>query len=144
MARQEHIGRLLLAGTRRFDEDLTARLHARGYRDIRPAHSAVFAHLDRDGTRPSELARRAGMTKQSMGELLADLEEKGYVVRRDDPSDQRAKVVVLTEAGVRLDREAARAIGEIERAYRRRLGPDRLEALRTTLDALRRPKVGDT
>ncbi len=139
VAGQEHIGRLLLAATRRFDEELTARLHARGYRDIRPAHSALFAHLDREGTRPSELARRAGMTKQSMGELIADLEANGYVVRRADPSDRRAKVVVLTEAGVRLDREAARTIGEIERAYRRRVGPERLEALRATLDELRRP-----
>lgn len=129
---------------KRFDEDLTARLHARGYRDIRPAHSALFAHLDREGTRPSELARRAGMTKQSMGELVADLEAKGYVMRRDDPSDQRAKVVVLTEAGVRLDREAVRAIGAIESAYGRRLGPERLEALRAALDELRRPKAGDT
>lgn len=137
MARQEHIGRLLLAVTRRFDEDLTARLHARGYRDIRPAHSALFAHLEREGTRPSELARRAGMTKQSMGELIADLEAKGYVMRRDDPSDRRAKVVVLTEAGVTLDREAGRAIGEIERACRRRVGPERLEALRATLGELR-------
>lgn len=143
MARQEHIGRLLLAASRRFDEELTARLHARGHRDIRPAHSAVFAHLDREGTRPSELARRAGMTKQSMGELIADLEVKGYVARRDDASDGRAKVVVLTEAGVRLDREAARAIGGVERAYRRRLGPERLEAVRSALDELRRPEAGD-
>ena len=144
MARQEHIGRLLLAATRRFDADLTARLHTRGYQDIRPAHSALFAHLDREGTSPSELARRAGMTKQSMGELIADLEAKGYVMRRDDPSDRRAKVVVLTEAGARLDREASRAIGEIERAYRRRLGPDRLEDLRATLDELGRLEPGGT
>lgn len=138
VTRQEHIGRLLLAATRRFDEELTARLHARGYRDIRPAHSALFAHLDRQGTRPTELARRAGMTKQSMGELVADLEAKGYVERREDASDRRARVVVLTEAGVRLDREARGAIADIERTYRRRLGRPRLEALRTGLEQLRR------
>lgn len=139
MPRQEHIGRLLLAATRRFNEELTAHLHARGYRDIRPAHSALFAHLDREGTRPSELARRAGMTKQSMGELIADLETAGYAVRTQDPSDRRAKLVVLTAAGARLDREAARAIDEVERTYRHRLTPDRFEALRETLDELRRP-----
>ncbi len=139
MARQDHIGRLLLGATKRFDEELTARLYARGYREIRPAHSALFAHLDPAGTRPSELARRAGMTKQSMGELIADLEAKGYAERREDPSDRRAKVVVLTEAGVRLDREAGRAIAEIERSYRRRLGPGRFELLRAALDELRRP-----
>ncbi len=136
MTRQEHIGRLLLVATRRFDEELTKRLQAGGYPDIRPAHSALFAHLDRDGTRPSELARRAGMTKQSMGELVADLEAKGYVARHPDPGDRRAKVVVLTGAGVRLDRDAGRAIAEIERAYRRRLGRNRFAALRATIDEL--------
>ena len=144
MSRQDHIGRLLLAATRRFDEELTARLHGRGYRDILPAHSAVFAHLDREGTRSSELARRAGMTKQSMGELIADLEAHGYVVRRQDPNDGRAKVVALTEAGVRLDHEATRAIGEIERTYRRRLGPERLDVLRDALEELRRREAGAT
>lgn len=113
------------------------RLHARGYDEVRPAHSALFAHLDREGTRPSELARRAGMTKQSMGELIADLETAGYVVRTHDPSDRRAKLVVLTAAGARLDRAAARAIDEIERTYRHRLAPDRFEALRAALVELR-------
>lgn len=77
------------------------------------------------------------MTKQSMGEMIADLEASGFVFRNDDPSDRRAKLVVLTAAGVELDREAARAIAEIERSYRRRLGAEQLEALRVALDQLR-------
>lgn len=76
------------------------------------------------------------MTKQSMGELIADLEANGYVTRRADPSDRRAKIVVLTEAGVKLDRAAARAIGEIERCVESRIGAQRLKALRATLDEL--------
>lgn len=136
MARQAHVGRLLLTANRRFEEELTERLNARGYVDIRSAHSAVFAHLDPEGTRPTKLARRAGMTKQSMGELIADLEAKGYVERREDAGDRRARIVVLTDAGIRLDREAARAVAEIERDYRRRLGPEHFAALRGALDEL--------
>lgn len=144
MVRQDHVGRLLLGATRRFDQQLTALLQARGYRDIRPAHAALFAHLDGEGTRPSELAQRAGITKQSMGELIADLEVKGYLVRRPHPSDQRAKLVTLTEAGVELDREATRAIGELERDYRARLGAERFGTLCATLDELRRPVPAST
>ena len=124
-----HVGRLLLEASRSFDDDLTAELRARGYGEITPAHSAVFAHLDREGTRASELARRAGVTRQSMGELVADLEAKGYVERRADPADGRAKIVVLTSAGRRLDREATALIAELEHAYARTLG-------RATFDVL--------
>lgn len=65
----------------------------------KPKHSAVFAQIDPQGTRLSRLAERANMTPQAMGELVDELEELGYVVRRPDPSDRRAKLVVLTDRG---------------------------------------------
>jgi DNA-binding MarR family transcriptional regulator len=134
--RGENVGRLLLRAQRTFDTELNARLRKRGYGDIRPAHSAVFAHIDPGGTRSSELARRAGMTKQSMGELVADLEEKGYVGRVEDPVDRRARVVRLTSKGRRYVRDALVIIGEIEEAYARRLGTRRLRMLREALEEL--------
>lgn len=131
--RGENIGRLLLRAGRGFDAELGVRLRGRGYEDVRPGHSAVFAHIDAGGTRSGELALRAGITKQSMGELVADLEEKGYVERVEDPVDRRARVVRLTEKGRRHVRDALEAIEEIEDAYARRLGPERLRALRAAL-----------
>jgi DNA-binding MarR family transcriptional regulator len=65
----------------------------------KPKHSAVFAQIDAEGTRLSRLAERANMTPQAMGEVVDELEELGYVVRRPDPTDRRAKLVVLTERG---------------------------------------------
>ena len=118
-----------MAAERRFNRDLIAALRAKGFRDIRPAHGAVFANVDEAGTRPSELARRADMTKQAMGELIADLESKGYVERRRDPNDGRAHLVVLTERGRRVDAAADEAIGAIEAEYVRRLGRARFDAL---------------
>jgi len=135
-ARGRHVGALLLEAERRFNEDLVGRLHARGYRDIRAAHGAVFANIDAEGTRATELARRAAMTKQSMGELVADLESKGYVDRRPDPSDARARVVVPTERGRGIDAVADEEIAAIERAYENRLGAEGLRALRHTLERL--------
>ena len=65
----------------------------------KPKHSAVFAQIDPEGTRLTQLAARARMTPQAMGELVDELEELGYVVRRPDATDRRAKLVVLTARG---------------------------------------------
>jgi DNA-binding MarR family transcriptional regulator len=129
----ENIGRLLLRAQRDFDAELNARLRERGYPDVRLAHSGLFAHIDPDGTRSSELAERAGMTKQGMGQLVADLEGKGYVERVEDPADRRAKLVRLTKKGWQHIRDARVIIGEIEEAYSQRLGDGRLETLRAIL-----------
>ena len=65
----------------------------------KPSHSAVFAQISPDGSRLSDLARGANMTPQAMGELVDELEELGYVVRRPHPTDRRAKLIVLTPKG---------------------------------------------
>ena len=131
--RGAHVGALLVAAERRFNEELVGALHRAGFADIRPGHGALFSNIDAEGTRATELASRARMTKQSMGELVADLEGKGYVERRPDPKDARAALVVLTERGRRVDAAADRVIGRIEAAYARELGPRRFAALRAAL-----------
>ncbi len=65
----------------------------------KPKHSAVFAQIDQQGSRLTQLAARANMTPQAMGELVDELEELGYLVREPDPGDRRAKLIVLTELG---------------------------------------------
>ena len=138
MSNEPHLGQLLVAARRRFETDLTHALNRRGYGDITLAHSGLFAHLDPDGTRQVELARRAGMTKQSMGELVSDLVAKGYVERIPDASDGRAQLVRLTRAGEELARAARGAIRDLERRYERSLGPRGLEALRRGLAEMAR------
>ena len=65
----------------------------------KPKHSAVFAQIDPDGSRLTDLARRANITAQAMGELVDELEDLGYVTRGPDPTDRRAKLIVLTPRG---------------------------------------------
>jgi DNA-binding MarR family transcriptional regulator len=65
----------------------------------KPRHSAVFAQIRPEGSRLTDLARGANMTPQSMGEIVDELEELGYVERRPDPGDRRAKLVTLTARG---------------------------------------------
>lgn len=65
----------------------------------RPKHSAVFAQIDPKGSRLTELAHRANITPQAMGELVDELEDLGYLTRQPDPTDRRAKLIMLTGEG---------------------------------------------
>jgi DNA-binding MarR family transcriptional regulator len=118
-------------------DELVRRLHARGFDDVRPAHNAVFAHLPPEGIRLTDLADRAGMTKQAMSELVvADLERLGYVERRPDAADGRAKLIELTTRGWASVDAALAAFDEMEAELAERIGPSRLATLRRTLAVL--------
>ena len=65
----------------------------------KPAHSAVFAQIVPEGSRLTDLARGANMSPQAMGELVDELEQLEYVVRHPDPTDRRAKLIILTRKG---------------------------------------------
>ncbi|HEY7401724.1 MAG TPA: MarR family winged helix-turn-helix transcriptional regulator [Actinomycetota bacterium] len=136
MAEQD-LGRLLLEGHRAIASDLVAMLEERGFPDMRAGHAAVFVHIDRrSGTRLTELARRARMTKQGMMLVVDDLQERGYVRRVPDAEDARAKVVKLTARGRRAAAETRRTVQAVEARTRRLLGDRRYEILRESLDEL--------
>ena len=129
--------RLLGEAFRSLERQLYEGLAAAGFEDVRPAHYAVFRFLQPEGSRVTELAEDARMTKQSMGELVAYLERRGYVERLSDPRDGRAKIVVWREAGLRWAEAAAERLGEIEDALAERLGgQERLEELAGSLEGL--------
>jgi DNA-binding MarR family transcriptional regulator len=131
------LGRLMLEGHRAMSSDLVASLDERGFPGMRAGHAAVFLHVDRrSGTRLTELARRARMTKQGMMLVVDDLEERGYVRRVPDAEDARAKVVRLTARGRRCAAEARRAVQAIETRVRRQLGDRAYELLRESLEEL--------
>jgi DNA-binding MarR family transcriptional regulator len=116
-------------------------LPAAGFDDIRPSHSVgVLRTLDPQGTRPGELARRAGVTPQAMAEFVRYLEERGYVERVPDPTDGRARIVRLTARGHEAAKAAHVAFDAIETDWQRRLGEQRYRQLKTILAELRGPK----
>jgi DNA-binding MarR family transcriptional regulator len=116
----------------RLGHEIVAGVNAAGYPQ-RPAHSAVFAHIGLDGTRLTELARRAAMTPQAMGDLVDDLERLGYVRRTPDPTDGRAKLIVPTETGYACLQAAFDTIAGIEARLAGLLGPGGLDDLRLVL-----------
>ena len=104
------------------------------FADLRPSHGNVMEQLElEDGLRLTDLASRAGITAQSMGELVDDLEGRGYVERRPDPGDRRAKRIHLTDRGRKNVRVAKRATDEVERHLAELLGEQRYHLLRGIL-----------
>ncbi len=102
----------------------------------KPSHSAVFAQITADGSRLSDLARGANMTPQAMGELVDELEKMQYVVRRPDPTDRRAKLIVLTEKGQAFIAAGIATIQGIEERMTETLGERGHRQLRRLLQRL--------
>jgi DNA-binding MarR family transcriptional regulator len=102
----------------------------------KPSHSAVFAQINPAGSRLSELARGANMSPQAMGELVDELESLGYVVRRPDPRDRRAKLIVLTLKGRACVAAGRATIEDLEDEITRRLGQRGHDQLRRMLQKL--------
>lgn len=102
----------------------------------KPSHSAVFAQIKPEGSRLTDLARGANITPQAMGELVDELEDLGYVERRPDPTDRRAKLIVLTERGRACVAAGMAAVDGIEDRIRATLGERGHRQLRTMLHKL--------
>lgn len=137
---QPAISRLLLEAFRALETELGPALEDRGAFDLTPGQARAILLVDRTGTRLTELARRAGVTKQAMMQMVDDLQGVGCVRRTPDPEDARAKVVRLTAKGLRQRARARKAVQVVEGRLRRRLGPRRYEALRAGLEELAVPE----
>ena len=130
------LARLLALALENLSRQLQERISEAGFTDQRMAHSAVFAHIPPEGITLAELARRAGMTKQAMSELVADLEAKDYLTRRPDARDRRTKIIELSDRGWSAVRAALAAFEEIEHELEQKLGAGRLREFRRTLETL--------
>ena len=109
------------------------RLHERGFGDLDVAHLGVFLFPGPHGAKPTELAARLGASKQSINHLLGQLERMGYLERRDDPDDLRARRIHLTPRGRSAGLIMRDAVKEVERDWEGRLGSKRLALLREML-----------
>ena len=133
--RQTHLGRLLGHAMRRFDERVLAlmahdaevplalsNLAARA--QVSAAHIHITRHLARDGSRLTELAERAGMTKQAMGALVDQCEAWGLVTRGPDPLDARARRVLFTADGLAWLEAFRSAVAQAEKEFRASVGDE--------------------
>ena len=103
---------------------------------ITNSHSAVFGQMTSDGARLTDLAKGANMTPQAMGQLVDELETQGYLKRRPDPTDRRAKLIELTQLGQQCVQAGIEVIEEIEKEIADILGPQERNRLRFMLHKL--------
>jgi len=118
------------------ERHLTRRLHELGFAELRPAHFAVFQSLLPQGSRLTDLAERAGMTKQSMGYLVDYLEQHGYLQRVPDPHDQRAQLIRITARSRKLDEAVETVLNELHDDWAARVGRAKFNQLRELLGDL--------
>jgi len=116
--------------------DFRTELEAAGYGDIRPTHGCVFRFIREEPLRLTELATLAGTTKQSIGEVIDNLVQLGYVKRVPDPQDRRAKLICLTERGEEAQKTGGRLFTKVEQHWAERYGPDRIAQLRDLLEEI--------
>jgi DNA-binding MarR family transcriptional regulator len=127
------IGLLLRLLYQHYSEDIHAALHEAGFGDIRPTHANVFPFVPPDGISVSELARLAGVRKQTMAEAVDQLERMGYVERRPNPGDRRSRLVFLTERGASVKPVTHATAAKVEEHWAQLIGPEDLETLRAAL-----------
>jgi DNA-binding MarR family transcriptional regulator len=151
--RQTHLGRLLGHASRRFDERVLhlmahdvevplalSNLAARA--QVGAAHIHITRHLALGGSRLTDLAASAGMTKQAMGDLVGQCEAWGLVVRAPDPRDARARLVRFTRAGLAWLAAFRNAVARAEAEFRAEVGDDVATVVALALEAYAPPGAG--
>jgi DNA-binding MarR family transcriptional regulator len=131
------LARLLLNATRAFEQEMLARLATAGLEMLTIRHFPVLRGLDPDrGARAATLARGAGITRQAIAQVVAELEQLGIVEQVTDPTDARAKIVRYTSYGLDGYHRAMGVFTELEREAIKAIGPRRIAALKQDLQTL--------
>lgn len=116
------IGALLRVPAQVIHRRIIADLNVAGFDELRLPHIAVLQFPGPDGVRPTELAERAGMSKQAMNQLLRSLEDLGYIARSDSPDEGRTRIVRFTKRGHAAYAKIYEILQDIEREWRDELG----------------------
>jgi DNA-binding MarR family transcriptional regulator len=132
-----NIGLLCFIVSRAMEDRVLADLAAEGFDDLTLAQGRVFARIGPKGTRLTDLAEQARVTKQTAGFLVDQLERAGYVRRAPDPTDARARLVVIAERGVAAVEVARRTEAAVQAEWTRYLGRRATVQLHRTLTRLR-------
>jgi DNA-binding MarR family transcriptional regulator len=130
------IGQLLVRLLREFRDDLAAPRSDAGYGDVREPHFQIFGNIRMGGIRLTELAGRAQLSLAATSELVNDLAEMGYLTRRPDPADGRAKLIDLTDRGRGLMAAAGERVADIERRWSELAGPRNFTLMTRTMQRL--------
>jgi DNA-binding MarR family transcriptional regulator len=132
-AKIDNLGQDLLRAARLYNEICVTKFQ-RFEPEFTVAHTRLFPHLDlSEGTRPSDLAARTGISKQNLNHLLNDLEQMGYLSRCPDPNDGRARLVKVTESGGEAMVRGLKVFKELEQELAEKMDSEQLQQLKSAL-----------
>lgn len=135
--KRANLGHLLLRSARLLnDQGLELARQRLAMPELRPTHLSIVPHLDLEGTRQTELARRMDVTKQAVGPIVDDLERLGIVERVPDPTDGRARVVRFTESGRAMILDGLAVLSALESSLTEAIGTERMSRLKDDLTVL--------
>ena len=140
--RSPYVGAMLRVVWQWVRDQLYAGVVAAGFDDLSAAHIGLWRYPGLEGVRPSQLAERAGITKQSVNDLLGHLEEHGYLLRVPDSADGRARVIRLTSKGRRIEQTIYAEAGAAQLRIEEILGPRRFAQLQSSLELLSEQLAG--
>jgi DNA-binding MarR family transcriptional regulator len=132
-----NLGILLFVSYRALEQRAHDAVVAAGITDITLAQARIAARIGPNGTRVSDLAEQARVTKQSAGFLVDQLEAAGYVERVPDPADGRARLIRLTARANRVVRTANAEVERVLAEWAKHVGDARLRQVYETLLDLR-------
>lgn len=110
--------------------------HRHGHPEVKQSHNAVFATLLESGNRATDMAERAGITRQSMGEIVREMVDLGILEMRPDPDDRRAKLVTYSEHGLEFARDGYQHLIDLEKRFAEEFGEEEYELARKVLERL--------
>lgn len=132
--RPKGLSRLLLLARRNFVMEIARLIQESGQTLVPDSCLMLLPHIDIGGTRSTDIARRAGMTKQAVTQVIQQMERAGLVQRNSDPADARAILISFTSAGIDYLRDLHAVIDRVECDLSKRLGQKPMKQLRSTLD----------
>ncbi len=128
---KHNLGRDLSFLSRELARGLMEKSVARGHKGLKLNWDTVFLNLDfREGSRVVDLAQVNGLTKQAMSQIVAEIEQHGYIAKKEDPSDGRARKLKLSAKGKKLIQDSLEAYEEMEQEFERLIGREKLEAFK--------------
>lgn len=137
--RPDNLGYLLARAMQSWNRVLYEAFCHAGFEEVRPSYGSILIPLyEEDGLRMGELARRSGLSKQTITTLIRNMEKKRLVRRQRDPDDARATRIYLTRRCREFESIAEHLLADMDKAAALLLDPAEVSVLKAYLKKLQK------
>lgn len=133
--KQASVAQLLFKAARLWNQLAIARIQT-DFPQARLSHTSVLPHIDWQGTRITELARRMDVSKQAASQIVKEMAALGMLELKSDPDDGRAKKVFFSQQGIQAMQHGLRVLGELQSELAHEIGQEQMQTLLASLQLL--------